>query len=115
MECGAGDHDTGLTVAGGVSGGRAGEEFSVLVLEGPFAAGYADVAHLLDDARRSEDVHAVGSEAECAAGFAGAARGFEDLDAEAGLFEEEGEDGASDSAADDEMRFGLVHMHYLTY
>ena len=105
MECGAGDHDSGLAVAGGIAGALAGEELSVLVFKGPLVGGDTDVADLLDDAGCGEDVHAVGSEAEGAAGFAGAVGGFEDVDAEAGLLEEEGEDGACDSAADDENAF----------
>ncbi len=87
----------------------------MLVFEGPLVAGDADVANLLDDTGGGEDVHAVGCEAECSAGIAGAVGGFEDVDAEAGLLEEEGEDGAGDSSADDENAFwSLCHGDYLT-
>ncbi len=50
MERGAGDHDSGLAVESGVAGAVAGEELAVLVFKGPFVAGDADVAYLLDDA-----------------------------------------------------------------
>ena len=109
VECGAGDHDSGLTVASGIAGALAGEELSVLIFEGPLVSGDADVADLLGDPGCGEDVHAIGREAEGASGFAGAVRGFEDVDAEAGLLEEEGEDGAGDSAADDENAFWICH------
>ncbi len=109
VEGGAGDHDSGLAVAAGISGALASEELSELVFKGPFVSGDTGVADLLDDAGGGEDVHAVGSEAEGAAGFAGAVGGFEDVDAEAGLLEEEGEDGAGDSTADDEGAFLVCH------
>ncbi len=47
MECGAGDHDGGLAIACWISAGHAGEELAVLVLEGPFVGGDADVTDLL--------------------------------------------------------------------
>jgi hypothetical protein len=113
MERGASDHDSGLTIESGVTGAVAGEKLAVLVFKGPFMAGDADVAHLVDDTGRGEDVHAVGSEAEAAAGLAGACCGFEDVGAEAGLFEKEREDWACDASADDENTFWIGCHNYL--
>jgi hypothetical protein len=107
MQCGAGDHDASLSVAGGVAGGVAGEEFAVLIFEGPLVGGYAGVANRIDNTGCSEDIHAVGGEPETATSVAGAGGGFEDVDAEAGLFEEEREDRPGDTAADDENAFGI--------
>jgi hypothetical protein len=98
-----------LTVARGIAGALAGEKLSMLIFEGPLVSGDADVSDLLGYPGCGEDVHAVWREAEGASSFAGAVRGFEDVDAEAGLLEEEREDGTGDSAADDEDAFGICH------
>jgi hypothetical protein len=81
----------------------------MLIFEGPLVSSDADVSDLLGDPGCGEDVHAIGREAEGASCFAGTIRGFEDVDAEAGLLEEEGEDGTGDSAADDEDAFWICH------
>jgi hypothetical protein len=98
-----------LTVARGIAGALAGEKLSMLIFEGPLVSGDADVSDLLGYPGCGEDVHAVWREAEGASCFAGAVRGFEDVDAEAGLLEEEREDGTGDSAADDEDAFWICH------
>jgi len=102
MERGAGNHDGRLAVPGWVSGGPTSEKFAVLVLEGPVVGCDADIAHLFNDTGGSEDIHAIGGKADASAGAAGAAQCFKDLHVEAVPFEEEGKDGACDSAADDE-------------
>ena len=69
----------------------------------------ARVTHRVDHARRSQHVHAVGSEAEGAAIFAQAIRCLEEVNSEASLLEEESQNRACHSATDDEYALWMFH------